>query len=164
MGVTSSEISAPEASAAFIESVTCGLEGSAAIRFTISACIVNSTELMHPVATSGGVTPLYSAPRPSFVTVSVRQCSGPRNRPPFPSLCSRTLIVSNGCPAITRLAPLQYPAMNSRSFSFIQYPPSPLIVCQKQARNNGTGRNKEVACVYSKTISPLLLYFFLSLS
>ena len=48
---------------------------------------------IHP--TSGGVAPLYSPAKPSFLNVCIRQSTGPRKRD-VSVVCSLTLIVSNG--------------------------------------------------------------------
>lgn len=53
--------------------------------------------------------PLYNPEMPSCTTVVRTQSTTPPKRPPTPSACRRTLIVSKGCPASTKLTPLAYP-------------------------------------------------------
>jgi hypothetical protein len=48
---------------------------------------------IHP--TSGGVAPLYSPAKPSFLNVCIRQSTGPR-KCDFSVVCSLTFTVSKG--------------------------------------------------------------------
>ena len=82
-------------SVAFIVSFTVGLRDlSFLIAFTAMDCMPNRVELMNPAKRRGGRTPLYNPKNPSFDMVCRKQSHAPVNRPPFPSVCSLTLIVS----------------------------------------------------------------------